>query len=142
MPIKYNLTKYDKLFSRIKKVSTKKDREMTKEETCTMFKAVLLAAFASGHSWQTFRTLTAEASASFNKPEIKKEYEDAATNKWKSVQPSDINEVANSNISEGAFSAWLFFNVQREYHDQYKRVWSELQADFARDCDSVERDGE
>jgi hypothetical protein len=140
MPIKYNLTKYDMLSTKIKKVSVKKSfKEMSKEELNTMLKAVLIASFSSGHSWQTYRTLTSPISASFNKPEIKKEYSEAFSSKWRLITPFDIVEVSTANISESTFSEWLFFNVDRENHQSYKSAWKELKTDFNEDCDIIEK---
>ena len=140
MPIKYNLTKYDMLSTRIKKVSVKKaPKEMSNEEYGTMLKAILIASFASGHSWQTFRTLTAQASGTMNKPEIKKEYQDAITSKWKMITPFDIVEVSTTNVSDGSFSQWLFFNVDKTQRENYKKAWTELKTEFNEDCDTIER---
>ena len=140
MPIKYNLTKYDMLSTRIKKVSVKKaPHEMSNDELNTMIKAVLIASFASGHSWRTYRALTSQAPASMNKQEIKEEFSDAVANKWRLITPFDIVEVSTTNISDSLFSEWMFFNVDRDYHEAYKTAWHELQKDFNEDCDVVER---
>lgn len=140
MPIKYNLTKYDMLSTKIKKVSVKKSaNEMSKEEDSTMLKAILIASFASGHSWQTYRMLTSPASDSFNKPEIKKEYAEALSSKWRLITPFDIVEVSTTNIPETTFSEWLFFNVERNSHPDYKSAWKELKTDFNEDCDTIEK---
>lgn len=140
MPIKYNLTKYDMLSTRIKKVSIKKTRqEMSKDELSTMIKAVLIASFASGHSWQTYRTLTSQASSSMNRPEIKKEHQEALASKWRTITPFDIVEVSTTNVPDSAFSEWLFFNVDKEQRELYKSAWQELKLEFNEDCDVVER---
>ena len=141
MPIKYNLTKYDMLSTKIKKAAAAKKAtpQPISEDQDVMLKAVIIASFASGHSWQTYRALTAKGPMNLNNPEIKKEFHDAVTNKWRLINPFDIVEVSTTNISDAAFSQWLFFNVDRSYHDEYKRAWKELQADFDEDCDSVER---
>jgi hypothetical protein len=139
MPIKYNLTKYDMLSTRIKKVSVKRPPlQMSNEERSIMIKAVLIASFSSGHSWQTYRTITAPGS-SLNNPEIKKEYSEALTSKWRTITPFDIVEVSTANIQDGTFSEWLLFNVNRDYHEEYKHAWSELKSEFSKDCDVVER---
>jgi hypothetical protein len=140
MPIKYNLTKYDMLSTRIKKVSVKKSpKELSLEERKTMIKAILIASFASGHSWQTYRTLTSQVSASMHSPEIRKEYQETVASKWKLITPFDIVEVSTTNIPDNAFSEWLFFNVEKNNHQEYKHAWSELKADFNEDCDVVEK---
>ncbi len=136
MPIKYNLTKYDVLSSKVKKLSTKKNGDpFTKEDRMTVIKAILIASFASGHSWKTFKAATAPAAMVFNNPEIKKEYEDAATNKWKSISNFDIAEVSSANIPDSAFFEWLVFNVNKADHDEYKTSWWALKQGFDEDCD-------
>lgn len=140
MPIKYNLTKYDMLSSKIKKAAViKNPKEMGNGEKNAMLKAVLIASFASGHSWQTHKALASPSPISLNNPDIKKEFQEAIASKWKSITPFDIVEVSNTGISERMFSEWLFFNVDKDYHDDYKAAWEELKADFREDCDSVER---
>lgn len=139
MPIKYNLTKYDMLSTRVKKVSSKKDpKEMSKDETETMLKAILIASFASGHSWQTFKLIT-NGGGMLNQPEVKKEYQEARATKWKLINPFDIVEVSTTNISDSAFSQWLFFNVEKENHENYAQAWAELKVDFGEACDDIER---
>lgn len=141
MPIKYNLTKYDMLTTKIKKAAAAKKsvQQLVEEDQNVMLKAVLIASFASGHSWQTYRALTAKGSANLNNPDIRKEAQDAVLSKWRLINPFDIVEVSTTNISDTAFSQWLFFNIDRNNHDDYKKAWKELQADFDEDCDSVER---
>jgi hypothetical protein len=140
MPIKYNLTKYDMLFSRIKRITAKKGvKEMSKEERSTMFQAVLVAAFSSGHSWQTYKALTASSSANLRTTETRKEYEDAAVAKWRRISPFDINEVANANIQSNIFSEWLFFNVPKDAQNEVSSAWKTLQKEFSKDCDTAER---
>lgn len=140
MPIKYNLTKYDMLFSKIKRASLKKDRkEMTHDEIGSMLKAVIVASFASGHSWQTYKAITAPPPVKFNSPDMKKEHQSALSTQWKNITPFDIHEVANMNVQESTFSAWLFFNVDRSAHDEFMKAWMELRCEFDEDCDNVER---
>jgi hypothetical protein len=140
MPIKYNLTKYDMLSTRIKKVPPKKPlNEMSKEERATVIKAVLIACFASGHSWQTFKILKSNTSGAMNTPEIKKEFSEALAGKWKLITSFDIEEVSTANISDSAFSDWLYSNVDKDYHDDYKSAWAELKSEFEEDCDVIER---
>lgn len=136
MPIKYNLTKYDLLSTKIKKIAGKKGiGEMTKEEYRTMLKAVIVASFASGHSWKTYKITTSSGGHEFNNPEIKEEHQQAYVSKWKTVSPFDIGEISETNISDHAFSTWLFFNVDKSEHDDYKNAWNELQQELAEDCD-------
>ena len=138
MPIKYNLTKYYILSTRIKKVSLKKAAIVfTADDRTTMIKAILIASFASGHSWQTFRSLT--QGLPMRNPEIKKEFADAVASKWKSITPFDIVEVSTTNVSDSVFSEWLFFNVEKDFHQEYKDAWSNLKNEFEEDCDVIER---
>lgn len=137
MPIKYNLTKYDMLSTKVKKVSTKKEG-FSKEDSNTVIKAVLIASFASGHSWQTYKILT-NGGGMLNQPDIKKEYFDARTSKWKLITPFDIVEVSKTNPSDAAFSQWLFFNVDKNEHENYVQAWAELKAEFEEACDDIER---
>lgn len=142
MPIKYNLTKYDIISSQIKKITAKKGSNgdgADPEDKKTMLKAVLIASFSSGHSWQTYKAATSSTPMAFNKPEIKKEYVDSVTSKWKTITPFDIDEVSKSQISDNAFSEWLFFNVGKEDHESYKEAWDDLKMDFNDSCDDVEK---
>jgi hypothetical protein len=138
MPIKYNLTKYDMLFSKIKRAAANKG-PLSKDEQKAMRKAVIVAAFTSGHSWQTYKTLTSPTPASFNSAAVKKEYEDSVATNWKNVTPFDIHEVANTNVSDTSFSHWLFFNVGKDHQEEYKGAWMELKSELEEDCDNVER---
>ncbi|MCW6159987.1 MAG: hypothetical protein LVQ95_02795 [Candidatus Micrarchaeales archaeon] len=137
MPIKYNLTKYDMLSTKVKKVSTKKEG-FSKEDSNTMIKAILIASFASGHSWQTYKLLT-NGGGMLNQPDVKKEYAEAKTSKWKLITPFDIVEVSKTNLSDSAFSQWLFFNVDKGEHEDYVQAWAELKAQFEEACDDIER---
>ncbi len=141
MPIKYNLTKYDMLSTRIKKAAAAKKStpQLAREDQGVMLKAIIIASFASGHSWQTYRALTSKEPVAFSNSEIRKEFAEAVTSKWRLINPFDIVEVSTTNISDSAFSQWLFFNVDKSYHDEYKKAWKELQRDFDEDCDSVEK---
>ena len=142
MPIKYNLTRYDTLASKIKKVSLKKDpSSMTKDEMGTMLKAVLIASFASGHSWQTYKYMTsANGNGGVRSPELKKEFIESLNQKWKMITPFDIGEISTLNISDTSFSAWLFTNVDKEYHEDFNEAWRELKAELSEACDEVERE--
>lgn len=137
MPINYNLTKYDMLSTKVKKVSTKKEG-FSKEDSNTMIKAILIASFASGHSWQTYKLLT-NGGGMLNQPDVKKEYAEAKTSKWKLITPFDIVEVSKTNLSDSAFSQWLFFNVDKGEHEDYVQAWAELKAQFEEACDDIER---
>ncbi len=137
MPIKYNLTKYDMLSTKVKKVSTKKEG-FSKEDSNTVIKAILIASFASGHSWQTYKLLT-NGGGMLNQSDVKKEYSEAKATKWKMINPFDIVEVSKTNPSDSAFSQWLFFNVDKGEHEDYVQAWAELKAEFEEACDDIER---
>ncbi len=140
MPIKYNLTKYDMLFSKIKRILSKKGpKEMTKEEKNTMFEAVLVAAFSSSHSWQTYKAIESGIPGVFRAPEIRKEYEEAFLMQWKRISPFDINEVASVNMGDNAFSEWMFFNVPKDSQTDVSGAWRSLQKEFNKDCDTTEK---
>jgi hypothetical protein len=140
MPIKYNLTKFDLLSTKVKKVSAKKHNgeQPEADEKLTMLKAVLIATFASGHSWQTFKALKSPPPRELNRPEIKKEHEEASSSKWRSITPFDIVEVSNLGIKDNVFSEWLFFNVPKDHYDEYKEAWGSLKKDFNGNCDDIE----
>lgn len=140
MPIKYNLTKYDTLASKIKKLSAKKDNpDLTAQERNTMLKAVIVAAFASGHSWQTYKHVTTHNGFSARSPEIKQEFSEALSQKWKLISPFDIGEVSTMNLSDTAFSEWLYSAVDREHQDALKAAWGDLKEELSESCDEVER---
>ena len=139
MPIKYNLTRYDTLASKIKKVSLKKSpSEMTKDDFHTMLQAVLIAAFTSGHSWQTYKFISSQDGASKSQ-EIRKEFTDAFTSKWRTVSPFDIGEFATTSIPDTTFSEWLTYTVGREHHDGFRKAWGSLCMELSQACDEVER---
>lgn len=138
MPIKFNLTKFDILAGRIKKASTKKDqKEMSKEEMCAMRQAVIVASFASGHSWQTYKALTAPNGIQLNSPLVKQEHTEARNNKWKLVTPFNVVEVANMRIQDSTFAQWLFFNTDKCDQEEYKSAWRALGAEFETACDEI-----
>ncbi|MFI5412875.1 MAG: hypothetical protein ACHQX1_03205, partial [Candidatus Micrarchaeales archaeon] len=76
---------------------------------------------------------------SMHNQEIRKEHQEAVTSKWKLITPFDIVEVSTTNIPDSAFSEWLFFNVEKEHHEDYKQAWQELKMDFNEDCDVIEK---
>ncbi len=149
MPIKYNLTKFDMLSNRIKKTAAKGavkgngwsgggNAPNLPEDDLTRIKAIIIASFASGHSWQTSKALT-EPGIMINSPDVKKEYLEAKEKKWQSISNFDIVEVSSKNVNDASFSQWLFFNVDRSQHDDYKKAWSELKGEFNEDCDDVDK---
>ncbi len=143
MPRKYNLTKYDVLATMIHKLSMKEqglthgDDDNPNQEHAQLYDdetlkaiAVLIAAFSSNHSWQTYRYITVHGSSG-NSNAIKEEYSEAEKNRWKNVTQYDIGEVANTNLPDNVFSEWLFFNVAKERHDTYRKAWGILKEQFS-----------
>ena len=137
MPIKYNLTKFDVLSNKIKKIAQSKNHELLKEDFITITKAIIIASFASGHSWQTYKTISS------NKPFIKlseeenNEYYEAKNNGWKTITPFDIIEVANINLNDNIFKQWLYSSVDKQEHEIYLKAWDDLIKEFNDACDSV-----
>ncbi len=137
MPIKHNLTKYDLIKDRIHKVAFKPDAEMSAEDIETRNIAIIIASFASNHAWRTYKFLS-DGSFNLNQQEVREEYRDAKNGRWKSITTSDISEVAQNTKINSAFSNWLFFNVEPQFHDAYKKAWMQLQKDFEYDCDTLD----
>jgi hypothetical protein len=139
MPLKYNLTKYDTMNSEVHKLSGRFGAETSKNmdelDNTLLFKAILIASFSSGHSWQTHKCLVSETQK-LKSPEVKEEYREAVTNKWKNITPFDIKEIADMKISDTTFAEWLFFNVDKAQYQSCKRAWTELKKEFGNDCDT------
>ena len=147
MPIKYNLTTYDMLANRIHKLSlrngsasssVKPDEEAhaaAEDGDIILAKAVIIASFSSNLSWQTYNTITTDP-GKLNLPEVKREYEEAVSEKWKRVTNNDVREVATNGISDNAFSMWLFYNVGKDEHDNYKKAWQLFKDEFSEGCET------
>ena len=138
MPIKHNLTKYDLIKDRIHRAAMKPDAEMSREDIETRDIAIIIASFASNHAWRTYKFM-ADGTSNLNQQEVKSEYHEARGGRWKSITTSDISEVAQNGKINSVFSNWLFFNVEPQFHDAYKRAWSQLQREFEYDCDTVDK---
>ena len=138
MPLKHNITKYDVLATKIRKIALNNGaHDQTDEEKRTKVMAVLIASLSSGQAWQT-HNLMMENPANLNKPEVREEYRQALLSRWKMISASDISEVLNKGISDTAFSSWLFFTVEQGRHDLYKSVWKGMCREFTEACDDVE----
>ncbi|MCL5423497.1 MAG: hypothetical protein M1385_00230, partial [Candidatus Marsarchaeota archaeon] len=85
MPIKHNLTKYDKLRDQIHRLSQKKEGEYGVGDELLRSTAVLIAAFASGQSWNTHRAL--DTRGSFRDPAITNEFRAAVLRRSSSPTP-------------------------------------------------------
>ncbi len=130
MPVKRSITWADVQVGEIKKTALKKEEEFSEEDLINRRMAILLASFSSCHSWQTHRCVT-DGNNGFTAPEIKQEYAQVATSGWKQVSVSDICEIARLQVPDKAFSEWLFFNVDKKEHRDYRAVWSLLKSRFA-----------
>ena len=95
MPLKHNITKYDVLATKIRKIALNNGaHHQTDEEKRTKVMAVLIASLSSGQAWQT-HNLMMENPANLNKPEVREEYRQALLSRWKMISASDISEVLN-----------------------------------------------
>jgi len=137
LPIKYNLTKFDVLANKVKKITQSRNHEITDEDRATIIKAIIIASFASGHSWKTHKTITTTKQLSNYIEEIAEEYREAKENKWRLITPFDIAEVAEKNIDNSLFSQWLYFCVDKNERDRYLNAWQGLQKEFNEACDNV-----
>jgi len=137
LPIKYNLTKFDVLANKVKKITQSRNHEITDEDITTIIKAIIIASFASGHSWKTHKTITTTKQLSNNIEEIAEEYREAKENKWRLITPFDIAEVAEKNIDNSLFSQWLYFCVDKNERERYLNAWQGLQKEFNEACDNV-----
>jgi len=137
LPIKYNLTKFDVLANKVKKITQSRNHKMTDEDITTIIKAIIIASFASGHSWKTHKTITTTKQLSNNIEEIAEEYREAKENKWRLITPFDIAEVAEKNIDNSLFSQWLYFCVDKNERERYLNAWQGLQKEFNEACDNV-----
>ncbi len=137
MPLKHNITKYDVLATRIRKIALKNGAAiLSEEEKRAVLMAVLVASFSSGQSWRTHNLITGNPT-DLNNGEVKEEYHQAAASRWKTISASDISEVLNKGISDGAFHSWLFFNVDHQQQALYNEVWNELLTQFKEACDDI-----
>jgi hypothetical protein len=137
MPIKYTFTKNDMFAGKVHSLVQRRG-----EDEHLRTQATLIAAFASGHSWQTNKLMKEPSvsmeSFSNSKEAIRSEYTLARSERWKNVKASDIQEVASMNIGPSAFSMWLLTaGVEKGDHGTYKSAWATLQREFAQACDDI-----
>lgn len=124
MPIKHNLTKYDKLKDHIHRLSQKKESEYNDQDRLLRDAATLIAVFASSHSWNTYRELC--NGNKFNNEQVLQEFLNAKNIRWKDITPFDISEVVCGNIPQTSFMNWMYYNVEVNAHPRYKVAWSHL----------------
>ncbi len=123
MPIKHNLSKYDRLRDHIHRISQKDAGSFSKEELLFKQIATLVAVFSSGNSWKTHKEFVS-VSPDFNSAELRDEFLNAQELKWKNVNAFDISEVAQKDIQGCKFERWMYYNVDGNMHPEYKRAWS------------------
>ena len=143
MPIKYNLTKFDKIAERIQAVAAKEtqcnpgDYSSTEEETVIKMEAVIIAALCSAYSYQTSKSIVNGAVFDLDNDSVKEEHRNARESKWKALRNIDVQEVAGMNIKDSTFYQWLHYNVNKDEQELYKRAWSSLKSKFSESCDGV-----
>lgn len=138
MPLKHNLTKYDRLRERVHKTTMKDETAYTAEDRMLQDIATLIAAFASSKSWKTHREMVESTAPNFALAEIKDEYANAFALKWKTITSFDISEVMQKNISDFKVEHWLYYNVPKERHCAYKAAWCGLNELIGKDDDVEE----
>ncbi len=148
LPIKYNLTRFDVIADKIHKLSLYDNKErifgvqgkgIVPNGDMVRKIAIIVSSMTSSHSWQTYKSISKQ-SDELNSQNVKEEYNEAAKERWKHVTSSDIHELADLNISDAVFHRWLFFNVPREEHEDYKHAWMSLKKDMETPKDSTEKD--
>ena len=143
MPIKYNLTKFDKIAEQIQAVAAKEnqcnpnDYSFTEEETLIRMEAVIVAALCSAYSYQTSKSIVDGTIVDLGSDSVKEEHRHAREGKWKQLRNLDVQEVAGMNIKDNAFYQWMHYNVDKSEQELYKKAWGNLRAKFGEACDGV-----
>ncbi len=139
MPIKYNLTKYDKLADRIHCLLQKDNANLTEDEQNHIIGAVLFASFSPSHSWETARAINESSISLMNTLKVRNEYNEAKQSKWKNIRNTDVQYVSErSRNINGMFPMWLYsIGVDRQTREQYRVVWTKLMQAFSEECDYV-----
>lgn len=122
MPIKHILTKYDILQERLHKLSQKRESEYTDEDIMFRDMGVLIASFSSGLSWKTHKALS-DNQYEFNSDDIRAEFSQSKSSKWKSITTTDVYEVSQKGIPKSKFASWLYYTVDMREHNTYKAAW-------------------
>jgi hypothetical protein len=130
MPTKYTMTWSDRLAYTIHKASLRKEDQFTDEDRRAKVAAVLIASFSSCHSWRTHKCIT-EGMLVAPSTEIKEEFSLALSERWRNVSSADVREVATAGITDSMFSRWMFSNVDKERHAQYREAWNSLKNGLA-----------
>ncbi len=137
MPIKHNLTRYDVLKDQVRRLPSSGETSYTEADRLLKDIAVIVASFSSGQSWRTHRELVL-AVPNFSSSEVREEYLEAKSQKWKNISSFDIGEVAQKSVSQFKFGRWLYYNVERGEQDRLKRAWCRLNEITSRDEDIEE----
>ena len=140
MPIKFNITKHDVLAGRFRQLAQKANGSFSGDDGLLHAQATLVASFSPRHGWQTNRAMIERDTERLRaSPEVKSEYLSAKNSRWKSVEPKDLQEVAQMNIPDSLFSVWLVYNTEKEIRELYRNAWTILNKEFQEDCDNRER---
>jgi hypothetical protein len=142
MPIKYNLTKFDKISEHIQEVASREVQNNpdynppTEEEMLIKTEAVILTVLCSSFSYQTSKSIM-NGATDIDSDSIKEEHRLAREGRWRQLRNPDIQEVASMNIKDSNFYQWLHYNVNKEEQELYKRAWNDLKTKFNGACDEV-----
>ena len=142
MPIKYNLTKFDKIAERIQSVAAKENPgnpgdNPSEDEILIKVEAVIMTAICSSFSYQTSKSIT-DGAFDLGSEMVKEDHRLAREGRWKRIRNLDIQEVASMNIKDSNFYQWLHYNVDKEDQGVYKRAWEDLKTKFNEACDEVD----
>ncbi len=101
-------------------------------------KAALVAALSSSHSWKTYEYFN--DGAQFDKEAIINEKRCAFEKGWMEITEDDVEEVISIEISEYAFSMWLFYTFAgKEDKKEYSTLFDQVKKEFAYGLEPIER---
>ncbi|MDE1850305.1 MAG: hypothetical protein KGH54_00735 [Candidatus Micrarchaeota archaeon] len=135
MPNRSTLNKYEMLVTDVRRLAKKKVHEITDMRVKKI--AMLIASLSSNHSWKTSRYL--HNNEVMDKMCMQEEARQAFTEGWKNINESDIEEVINSNISEHAFSMWLYNIVSKEQRHDFQELYRKIKIEFVDGLEPIER---
>jgi hypothetical protein len=135
MPVKRSITWADVQVGEIKRLNGKREDQYDANERLTRDMAILIASFASCHSWKTHRRIKDRANGEevnvFSTPDVREEHAEVLKNGWKQISVSDVGELARMQIPDNTFSEWLYFNVDKTEHKRYRQAWCALKGRLA-----------
>ncbi len=114
-----------------------KNKEAARQENILRKKAALIAALSSSHSWKTYEYFN--DGAQFDKEAIIEEKRCAFEKGWMEITEDDVEEVISINISEYAFSMWLFYAFGKEEKKEYTLLFDQVKKEFAYGLEPIER---